>query len=37
MFAEFDFSAAKRGAQASTFTELFAEVLHPLPGAGGAA
>jgi molecular chaperone DnaJ len=32
VFAEFDFSAAKRGAQASTFTELFAEVLHPLPG-----
>ncbi len=36
VFAEFDFSAAKRGAQASTFTELFAEVLHPLPGDGGA-
>ena len=34
MFAEFDFSAAKRGAQASTFSELFAEVLHPMPGAG---
>jgi len=31
VFAEFDFSAAKRGAQASTFTELFAEVLHPVP------
>ena len=30
MFAEFDFSAAKRGPQASTFTELFAEVLHPV-------
>jgi molecular chaperone DnaJ len=34
MFAEFDFSAAKRGAQASTFSELFAEVLHPIPGSG---
>ena len=34
MFAEFDFSAAKRGPQASTFTELFADVLHPLPGSG---
>jgi molecular chaperone DnaJ len=32
MFTEFDFSAAKRGPQASTFTELFAEVLHPIPG-----
>ena len=36
VFAEFDFSAAKRGPQASTFTELFAEVLHPVPGAGPA-
>jgi molecular chaperone DnaJ len=36
MFAEFDFSAARRGAQASTFTELFAEVLHPVPGSGPA-
>ena len=35
MFAEFDFSAAKRGPQASTFTELFAEVLHPV-SVGGA-
>ena len=34
VFSEFDFSAAKRGAQASTFTELFAEVLHPLPRDG---
>ena len=34
MFAEFDFSAAKRGPQASTFTELFADVLHPIPGSG---
>jgi molecular chaperone DnaJ len=32
VFAEFDFSAAKRGPQASTFTELFADVLHPAPG-----
>jgi molecular chaperone DnaJ len=32
VFAEFDFSAARRGPQASTFTELFAEVLHPVPG-----
>jgi molecular chaperone DnaJ len=37
MFAEFDFSATKQGAQASTFTELFAEVLHPMPGAATAA
>jgi molecular chaperone DnaJ len=34
VFAEFDFSAARHGAQASTFTELFAEVLHPVPAAG---
>src|SRR4051812_29438503 len=33
VFAEFDFSAAKQGAQASTFTELFADVLHPMPTA----
>jgi molecular chaperone DnaJ len=33
MFAEFDFSAAKQGAQASTFSELFADVLHPTPAA----
>src|SRR5262245_14528237 len=26
-FAEFDFSSARHGAQASTFTELFADVL----------
>ena len=31
VFSEFDFSAAKRGAQASTFNELFADVLHPMP------
>src|SRR5262245_57952533 len=30
MFAEFDFSIARQGAQASTFTELFADVLHPV-------
>jgi molecular chaperone DnaJ len=34
MFTEFDFSAARRGPQASTFTELFADVLHPVPGSG---
>jgi molecular chaperone DnaJ len=28
-FAGFDFSVAARGAEAATFTELFAEVLHP--------
>jgi molecular chaperone DnaJ len=28
-FAGFDFSAAAHGAEAGTFTELFAEVLHP--------
>lgn len=28
-FAGFDFSVAARGPQAATFTELFAEVLHP--------
>jgi molecular chaperone DnaJ len=37
-FAGFDFSIAARGAQAATFTELFAEVLHPpASGAGGPA
>ena len=36
MFAEFDFSVARQGAQASTFTELFADVLHPVPTANGA-
>lgn len=36
-FAGFDFSFAARGAQAATFTELFAEVLHPpLPAHGQA-
>jgi molecular chaperone DnaJ len=34
-FTEFDFSASARGAQAATFSELFAEVLHPVPGRGG--
>ena len=29
VFAEFDFSVARQGQQASTFTELFADVLHP--------
>jgi molecular chaperone DnaJ len=33
MFAEFDFSSARHGPQASTFTELFADVLHPMPAA----
>jgi molecular chaperone DnaJ len=32
-FTGFDFSAAAQGAQAATFTELFADVLHPVPGA----
>src|SRR5215207_3718486 len=31
VFSEFDFSVARQGAEASTFTELFAEVLHPVP------
>ena len=36
-FAGFDFSVAARGAQAATFTELFAEVLHPVgPAPAGA-
>ncbi|HXW05053.1 MAG TPA: J domain-containing protein [Vicinamibacterales bacterium] len=30
-FTEFDFSVAATGAQAATFTELFADVLHPMP------
>jgi molecular chaperone DnaJ len=35
-FAGFDFSVAAHGAQAATFTELFAEVLHPVgPGDSG--
>src|SRR6188474_1449112 len=29
-FTGFDFSVAARGPQAATFTELFAEVLHPV-------
>ncbi len=33
-FTEFDFSVAARGPQAATFSELFAEVLHPVPGRG---
>jgi molecular chaperone DnaJ len=35
-FTEFDFSVAATGAQAATFSELFAEVLHPIPGHGPA-
>jgi molecular chaperone DnaJ len=31
IFTEFDFSVARQGPQASTFTELFADVLHPVP------
>ena len=34
-FAGFDFSMSARGAEAATFTELFAEVLHPPLEAGG--
>jgi len=30
-FSGFDFSVAARGPQAATFSELFAEALHPLP------
>jgi molecular chaperone DnaJ len=33
-FTGFDFSAGAHGPQAATFTELFAEVLHPPPTAG---
>jgi molecular chaperone DnaJ len=36
-FAGFDFSYAARGAQAATFTELFAEVLHPAATEAGGA
>jgi len=32
MFTEFDFSVARHGSQTSTFSELFADVLHPVPG-----
>ena len=31
-FTGFDFSAAAQGAQAATFTELFADILHPVAG-----
>jgi molecular chaperone DnaJ len=31
-FTEFDFSVSARGAQAATFSELFADVLHPVAG-----
>ena len=30
VFSEFDFSVARQGAEASTFTELFADILHPV-------
>ena len=33
-FTEFDFSVRAHGAQASTFSELFADVLNPVPAAG---
>jgi len=33
-FAGFDFSVAAQGAHAATFSELFADVLHPAPDAG---
>jgi molecular chaperone DnaJ len=33
-FTEFDFSVAAHGAQAATFAELFADVLHPTPAHG---
>ena len=33
-FTEFDFSVRAHGAQASTFSELFAEVLNPVPAIG---
>jgi len=32
-FAEFDFTVARQGNEASTFTELFADILHPVPRA----
>ena len=34
-FTGFDFTAGVHGPQASTFTELFAEVLHPAVASGG--
>src|SRR5688572_15755007 len=33
-FSGFDFSVAARGNQAATFSELFAEALHPVPRPG---
>jgi molecular chaperone DnaJ len=36
-FAGFDFSVAAQGAQAATFSELFADVLHPAGDAGARA
>ncbi len=35
-FAGFDFSFTAQGSEAATFSELFAEVLHPAPAAGDA-
>ena len=35
-FSGFDFSSGAHGPQAATFTELFAETLHPLPAAAAA-
>src|SRR5829696_6957290 len=35
-FTGFDFSAAAHGPQAATFSELFAEMLHPVPEADAA-
>lgn len=35
-FAGFDFSFAAQGSEAATFSELFAEVLHPAPADGDA-
>ena len=34
-FTGFDFSSVAHGPQAATFTELFAEVMHPVPAAEG--
>jgi molecular chaperone DnaJ len=34
-FTGFDFSSVAHGPQAATFTELFAEALHPLPAVDG--
>jgi molecular chaperone DnaJ len=34
LFTEFDFSVTARGAQAATFSELFADILHPMTASG---